>query len=93
MEAPTDVRLIDNPMQPLACRECAASVLVRKSNWQQTSIQWTETAQKACRERPLPCRGERPTEQFPGCETLAATIRTASLEGAIEVINRDVPER
>lgn len=92
MMTPTDVRLIDNPMQPLACRECAASVLVRKSNWQQTSIQWTETAQKTCRERPIASRGESLTEQFPGCEALAATIRSASLEGTIDVINRDVPQ-
>ncbi|MDN3480898.1 hypothetical protein QMA10_03030 [Arthrobacter sp. APC 3897] len=93
MQSPTDVRLIDNPMQPLACSGCAASVLVRKSNWQQTSIQWNETAQKACLERPRSCSGENQTKQFPGCETLAETIRSASLEGTIEVIYRDVPEK
>lgn len=92
MLSPTDVRLIDNPMQPLGCRGCTASVLVRKSNWQQTSIQWNEVAQKACRERALSCQGESSTVQFPGCETLAESIRSASLEGTIDVISRDVPE-
>ena len=92
MMSPTDVRLIDNPMQPLGCRGCTASVLVRKSNWQQTSIQWNETAQAACRERALSSRGESSTVQFPGCETLAESFRSASLEGTIDVINRDVPE-
>lgn len=93
MTARTDLRIVDNPMQPLDCSACAASVLVRKSNWQQTSIQWNETAQKACRERPLACRGDNRSEQFAGCETLAATIRDASLEGRIDVIFKDVPEK
>ncbi|MBO0896254.1 MULTISPECIES: ferredoxin [Arthrobacter] len=92
MTAQTDLRLVDNPMQPLDCSACAATVLVRKSNWQQTTIQWQETSQKACLERPLACRGGTPTEQFAGCGTLAATIRDASLEGRIDVIFKDVPE-
>lgn len=92
MTAPTDLRIVDNPMQPLDCSACAASVLVRKSNWQQTSIQWNETAQKACRERPL-VSGDNPTDQFAGCGTLAATIREASLEGRIDVIFKDVAEQ
>ncbi|MDK1361217.1 hypothetical protein QNO00_13205 [Arthrobacter sp. zg-Y1219] len=89
MTAPSDVRLIDTPMQPLGCGECAATVLVRKSDWQQTSIQWNAAAQNACRERPLSCRGDNPAEQFAGCETLAASIRQASVEGRIEVVYRD----
>lgn len=92
MNAPTDVRLVEYPMQPLACAGCAASVLVRKSNWQQTSIQWDETAQKACMERPFSSRGNQPGEQFAGCGTLAASIRDASLEGRIDVLSKDVPE-
>lgn len=43
----TDTRLIDAPMQPVACRECVAVVQVRKSSWQQTSIQWDADALKA----------------------------------------------
>lgn len=89
MTAASDVRLLDTPMQPLGCDECAATVLVRKSDWQQTSIQWTEAAQNACRERPLACRGSNPVEQFAGCETLGASIRKASLDGRIEVVYRD----
>ncbi|CEA08715.1 hypothetical protein BN1051_02073 [Arthrobacter saudimassiliensis] len=93
MAAATDTRLLDTPMQPLACRECIAVVQVRKSSWQQTSIQWDADALKACRERPGFCAGGEPAERFAGCETLAASIRQASTEGRLPVIHRDEPEQ
>src|SRR5690606_13754173 len=34
-----DDRLLDCPPAPVACRRCAAEVQVRKSSWEQTSIQ------------------------------------------------------
>ena len=89
MEPKVDNRLLDLPMQPLSCRECIAVVMVRKSSWQQTSIQWDAESLAACRERPGFCAGGDPAERFAGCETLAASIRDASAEGTIPVIHRD----
>lgn len=91
MGTPRDVRLVDRPMEPLTCGECAARVLVRKSSWEQTSIQWTSEALAACRERTAFGTDHDAAEQFAGCEALQETIREATTEGTIEVIDRDVP--
>lgn len=75
-----DNRLTDGaPMRPLACERCAAQVLVRKSSWQQTSVQWNARASAACAERD-PAGGA-----FEGCHSLRATIREAALLGTIEL--------
>ena len=39
------------PMTPVACRTCCARLLVRKSSWNQTSVQWDAEATKRCAER------------------------------------------
>ncbi|KDQ70904.1 ferredoxin [Streptomyces sp. NTK 937] len=73
-----DNRLADGPpMRPLACERCAAQVLVRKSSWQQTSVQWDGRAAAACAERG-PSGGA-----FEGCGALRDTIREAALRGAL----------
>jgi hypothetical protein len=46
-----DNRLDEMPMTPVACRNCAARVLVRKSSWDQTSVQWSADATARCTER------------------------------------------
>jgi hypothetical protein len=46
-----DNRLADMPMLPVACGSCAARVLVRKSSWNQTSVQWNAEASQRCTER------------------------------------------
>ncbi|MFH9575074.1 ferredoxin [Streptomyces sp. NPDC017454] len=77
-----DHRLTDGaPMRPLACDRCAAEVLVRKSSWQQTSVQWNARATAACAERD-PAAGA-----FEGCRSLRDTIREAALRGTIEVVD------
>jgi len=47
----TDNRLDEMPMLPVACRTCGARVLVRKSTWIQTSVQWNADATDRCAER------------------------------------------
>ncbi|MFD8687502.1 ferredoxin [Streptomyces sp. NPDC059651] len=75
-----DNRLADGaPMQPLACDRCAAQVLVRKSSWQQTSVQWNSGASALCAER----EGAGPA--FEGCGSLRDTIREAASRGTIEL--------
>ncbi len=38
-------------MMPVVCRNCGARVLVRKSSWDQTSVQWNADATARCTER------------------------------------------
>ncbi|MFF0108169.1 ferredoxin [Streptomyces hirsutus] len=77
-----DNRLTDGaPMRPLACERCAAEVLVRKSSWQQTSVQWSARATAVCAER------DGAEGAFEGCRSLRDTIREAALLGTVEVID------
>jgi len=46
-----DNRLEETPMTPVACRNCGARVLARKSTWNQTSVQWNADATARCTER------------------------------------------
>lgn len=79
-------------MQSLACGECTARVLVRKSTWQQTSIQWTSEALNACQERAALGDTDNSAEPFRVCESLMETIRGAASEGTITIIHRDAPQ-
>ncbi|MFE6974706.1 ferredoxin [Streptomyces sp. NPDC057682] len=78
----TDNRLLDGaPMRPLECGRCAARVLVRKSSWQQTSVQWDARSVAACAERATAATA------FEGCGALRETIREAALNGTVEVVD------
>ncbi|MEU9091667.1 ferredoxin [Streptomyces sp. NPDC048428] len=77
-----DNRLTDGaPMRPLACERCTAQVLVRKSSWQQTSVQWNGRAVALCAER------EGAGAAFEGCGSLRDTIREATLRGTIALVD------
>ncbi|MFB6988198.1 ferredoxin [Streptomyces sp. NPDC056178] len=77
-----DNRLTDGPpMQPLACERCAARVLVRKSSWQQTSVQWDGRSMAVCAERD-PAGGG-----FEGCRSLRETIRESALRGTLAIVD------
>ncbi|CAM3268628.1 ferredoxin [Nocardioides dubius] len=86
-----DVRLDDGPMAPVECSACGACVEVRKSSWDQTSIQWHADALARCEERnnPLP-RTERPNRNaFLGCGKLKESVREAAVRGRIEIQDED----
>lgn len=51
MGVPADNRLDDAPMAPVACTRCGAVVDVRKSSWNQTSVQWSTDASARCLQR------------------------------------------
>jgi hypothetical protein len=51
MAVRVDVRLSDCPLVSVACRRCGSIVLVRKSSWNQTSVQWNADASARCLER------------------------------------------
>lgn len=77
---------VDNAaMQQVSCTECLAKVQVRKTAWEQTSIQWSGEALELCRERPSCPSGSLPRDQFVGCETLRAALRDATARGSIEL--------
>jgi len=84
-----DNRLDDMPMMPVACRHCGASVQVRKSSWNQTSVQWTAEALACCEERCaaaqlVPCGGRG---LFLGCSSLTESIVDAVRAGTLPLVN------
>jgi hypothetical protein len=79
-----DVRLDDGPMVPVTCEACRARVEVRKSSWEQTSIQWSAAATSACHERGL-VGATADGIGFAGCSALTASIRKAAVDGSLPV--------
>jgi hypothetical protein len=88
-----DNRLADSPMVPVACRRCAASVLARKSSWNQTSVQWDAEASARCIERReaenLPAYAGR--SLFLACSALRESIVEAVRHGDLPVVDETVP--
>jgi hypothetical protein len=84
----TDDRLVDSPPVPVCCTQCGAKVLVRKSSWQQTSIQWDTEATVRCLER----RDWAATAQglFLVCSKLRDSIEVAARSGAIPLLDEAV---
>lgn len=74
-------------MQPVGCGTCGATVLARKSSWDQTTLQWTAAALATCAERRTTTAGsERPNRNaFTGCSALTAAIRAAAVAGQLDV--------
>jgi hypothetical protein len=84
MSVRPDNRLADAPMHPVACRTCTAVVLVRKSSWQQTSVQWSGQAMAACTSWDPGCASRG---QLPVCERLRESIAAAVVEGELPVLD------
>jgi hypothetical protein len=84
-----DNRLGDAPMAPMNCRRCAASVLVRKSSWDQTTVQWDAAALRRCEERheaqKLADHGGR--DLFLACSALGESIADAAREGSLPIVD------
>ncbi|MCG7592534.1 ferredoxin [Mycobacterium sp. PSTR-4-N] len=85
-----DNRLADAPMVSVTCRRCRADVQVRKSSWNQTSVQWTAAASQLCEERcqaaQLESHGGR---LFLTCSALAESITAAVHSGSLSVVDTD----
>jgi hypothetical protein len=82
-----DNRLADLPMTPVECQRCHATVQVRKSSWQQTSVQWDEAGARTCPERrpSLSAGGIREADFFT-CAGLRESIAQAALSGTIPLV-------
>lgn len=88
MAVRTDNRLQDSPLIPVSCRRCAAQVLVRKSSWQQTSIQWTAQASARCPQRRDAAKLTKHSGAvFLGCSDLRNSIDEAVHSGTLRVVD------
>ncbi|WP_370501249.1 hypothetical protein NWT09_15050 [Mycolicibacterium sp. jd] len=84
MTVRTDNRLADAPMQPVDCGACGARVLVRKSSWEQTSVQWDAAALALCQVRAR--ASEQRTRWLSGCPQLRSSIDAAAYTGNLSVL-------
>jgi YD repeat-containing protein len=88
----SDERLADLPMTPVECQRCHATVQVRKSSWQQTSVQWDAAGARTCPERRSSLTGGGIREaDFFTCAGLRESIAQAALSGAIPMPEGSVP--
>jgi hypothetical protein len=87
-----DDRFADLPMTPVECQRCHATVQVRKSSWQQTSVQWDEAGARTCPERRSSLsRGGIRDADFFTCAGLRESIAQATLSGEIPLAEGSVP--
>jgi hypothetical protein len=88
-----DNRLADAPMTAVRCGRCAESVLVRKSSWNQTSVQWDAGASAGCVERSdaerLAAYGGHGL--FLACSSLGASIADAARHGEVPIVGDILP--
>lgn len=84
-----DNRLEDAPMAPVTCARCDAGVEVRKSSWNQTSVQWTGAALGRCEERCTAAQlaGSGGHGLFLACSALSGSIVDAVCSGALRVVD------
>jgi hypothetical protein len=89
-----DGRLADE-RRPVArevrCARCAAVVLAAKFSPQQTSVQWTAGAVRACAEFAARVAGGQQSALIDGCASLRASIDAAVRDGRLPVVS-PVPE-
>jgi hypothetical protein len=79
-------------MVPVACSQCGACVLARKSTWNQTSVQWNADASARCLERRdaenLAAHAGRGL--FLACSALSGSILEAVRNGDLPVVDESV---
>ncbi|MGB8390269.1 ferredoxin [Mycobacterium sp.] len=84
-----DNRLDEMPMMPVACRDCGARVLARKSSWNQTSVQWNADATARCAERAeaqkISAHAGRGV--FLACSALGESILDAVRHGDLSIVD------
>ncbi|OJZ70172.1 ferredoxin [Mycobacterium paraffinicum] len=89
-----DNRLDQMPMVPVACRDCGARVLARKSSWNQTSVQWNADATARCVEfaeaREISAHAGRGV--FLVCSALSESILDAVRAGALSIVEEAVAD-
>ena len=88
MTSCSDNRLQEAPLLPVSCQRCGARVLVRKSSWQQTSIQWNAEATATCPQRhQTAALAPQLQRVFLACSDLRDSIDTAVESGTLPIID------
>jgi hypothetical protein len=89
-----DNRLDEMPMMPVACGNCGARVLARKSSWNQTSVQWNADATARCAERAEAEKISVPGSRgvFLMCSALGESIRDAVRHGDLSIVDAVMTE-
>jgi hypothetical protein len=89
MSVRADNRLDEMPMVPVACRNCGARVLARKSSWNQTSVQWNADATARCAERAEARRISVPGSRgvFLMCSALSESVIEAVRHGELVIVD------
>lgn len=82
-----DNRLADGLMAPVQCNRCAATVLVRKSSWHQTSVQWDATATARCEERHDARQLAGEGGLFLTCSALGDSVADAVVRGTLHTVD------
>jgi hypothetical protein len=87
-----DNRFDEVPMTPVACRNCGARVLVRKSSWDQTSVQWNADATARCTERAEAQKMSAHAGRgvFLVCSALSESIIDAVRHGNLPIVDETV---
>ena len=87
--ARVDNRLDEMPMVAVACRNCGARVLARKSSWNQTSVQWNADATDRCVERAEAQKVTVPGSRgvFLVCSALSQSILDAVRHGDVCIVD------
>ena len=87
-----DNRFAEVPMTPVACRNCGARVLVRKSSWDQTSVQWNADATARCAERAEAQKMSAHASRgvFLVCSALGESIIAAVRHGNLPIVDETV---
>ena len=83
-----DNRLADAPMVSVDCRECGATVEVRKSSWAQTSVQWNADATAVCVQRQsAQALAGHGRGVFLVCSALRDSINDAARRGRLVIVD------
>ncbi|SOX53982.1 ferredoxin [Mycobacterium ahvazicum] len=82
-----DNRLDEMPMLPVACGNCGAQVLVRKSTWNQTSVQWDADATRRCAQRAEAVSAHANRGVFLVCSALRESILDAVRQGELAIVD------
>ncbi|WP_082686502.1 ferredoxin [Mycobacterium sp. IS-3022] len=87
----TDNRLQDSPLVPVDCGNCGARVLVRKSSWAQTSVQWDAEAMASCQElRAAEALKYHGRGLVLVCAALRESIEDAARRGSVPIVDEVV---
>ncbi len=75
--------------RPVACDRCGTEVLVHKSSYHQTSVQWSGTAAQQCEMLRDAADADRLDVEAHSCPALRASIDRAVVEGRLPVPEDD----